>query len=129
MPVNLTDFDGTRVLNTLSELEQSIFGPVSRTPNCLYFTHNVADEPLLQILTNDNLAYLFYAPGSGHPGYVSTNPSAGDEPSAVKVFVLTPGEVIEIANKFVVTIRLALACAKEFFLSDQLPTSIEWNEL
>lgn len=98
--------------------------------NEFHITHGDAEYPMLDVLVTGDLAALHYFPREGHPGFRAAGNLAGLEQWEITVFDISAcGDTIGVLNDAVMPVARALAAAKEFLTSDQLPQSVEWFEL
>jgi Immunity protein Imm1 len=98
--------------------------------NAFWIYHEPRKKPLLLILVNNTLANLHYFPDEKHPGFysigkMSSLPADGN----TTFFMNNPTEREEVPNDAIVPFADALAAAKEFLTSTELPPNIEWFEL
>jgi len=77
-----------------------------------------------------DLAALHYFPAVGHPGFRSVGDLAGLEGGETTTFCMDDiHEELEIINDAIVPFASAAVAAKEFFMSEEMPSSMEWFEL
>jgi len=89
-----------------------------------------AGHPTLAILVADNLAVVPYFPYAGHPGFVSVSKIETLDPNEFTTFSYdTIEQEQEVINSQVIPFVSALLTAKEFFVSKELPKSLDWFEL
>ena len=83
-----------------------------------------------RIVVQEELAYLYYVPKESAAGFCSQGLFADLLPGEKTTFVASKdGEEMQVLNEFVISWPEALAAAREFFSSKDLPPSIEWLEL
>jgi len=86
--------------------------------------------PLLGIVVKGSLASLDYFPREGHPGFRSLGNVVGLERGGVTTFLIGGGkESLDLLNETVVPFSAAVAAAKDFLASRELPKCIQWCEL
>ena len=81
--------------------------------------------PCLAILINKELACVHYFLND----YGDAYQSIGNYKETNTVEFIAGGEKTELPYYSVVTLDKAIECAKQFFLVQNLPSCIEWNEL
>jgi hypothetical protein len=87
-------------------------------------------SPSLLILARNDLAWMHFFPAVDHPGFISRGCVPALDPQSVTTFYhgsMTDKE--EVNNSEVITYAQAEAAAKEFLLTNHLPTCVEWHEL
>ena len=129
MSLCVEDFEGFHEANNVIELE-SVLVKRYKDSNNLWLSHGSKSHPALALLVRGVLAGLHYFPKDSHPGFVPTGNLAGLPRGAQTVFYISKsGEEIQVLNDAIVPFTVALAVAKEFFGSEDLPKSINWTEL
>jgi len=117
-------------VTTLDELERVLSRRYGNGVNAFWICRKDDERPLLLILVNKALANLHYFPAGNHPGFQSMGQISGLDPEKYTTFFMNnTKEPEEIPNDAIVPFSDALAAAKEFFASDELPPSIGWFEL
>jgi hypothetical protein len=111
-------------------VEKILLKRYTKGVNAFWLYHESRKKPLLLILVKNQLANLHYFPDEEHPGFASV----GDMPSLptdgfTMFFMRNLKEEEYISNDLIVPFSDALAAAKEFLASTELPRSIEWFEL
>jgi Immunity protein Imm1 len=92
--------------------------------------HDDREHPFIIIALKDDLAVLHYFTDDESAGFSSIGGKLGLPPDGKTTFKAGgPHTDIEVRNDAIVTSSEALAAAKEFFHSKQLPKSIKWREL
>ena len=84
-------------------------------------------HPAIALLVNGELSVLCYFPRENHAGFISSTKVSSDGTTAFRID--SAGESTEFSNAVVLPFSTALTVAKEFFVSSELPKSIEWLEL
>jgi hypothetical protein len=98
--------------------------------NSFWLTHDSQTHPTMSLLVNGELSTLLYVPKEGHPGYTPLGNVEGLNLERFTAFSIdTVDRELEVWNEQVVSISAALSAAKDFFLSPELPKSIDWAEL
>jgi hypothetical protein len=112
------------------DVERILLKRCNQGVNAFWIFHEPREKPILLILAKNQMANLHYFPDEGHPGYISV----GNIPSLpahdyTMFFMNSPKEEEHVPNDAIVPFADALAAAKEFLVSTELPHSIEWFEL
>jgi hypothetical protein len=116
--------------NTLGEFERVLSQRYGNGINAFWISRTNGRRPLLLMLVNKALANLHYFPRGDHPGFQSVGHISALDPDKYTTFFMSSLEEREdIPNNAVILFPDALAAAKEFFASTELPKSIEWFEL
>lgn len=124
------DFNGTHTVHDSSELEEIMQTRSDEGLNEFCLSHEGSDHPLLLISVKGDLAAIHYFPRDGHAGFASIGGGLGLGPRGMTSFATgSPVNAIEITNDAVIPFSTALAVAKEFLRSRELPRSIKWLEL
>jgi hypothetical protein len=99
--------------------------------NAFWLYHEPRKNPWLLILVKGQLANLNYFPDEeGHPGYATIGNIPSLPADGFTVFFMnSPKEEEHVPNDAIVPFTDALAAAKEFLVSTDLPPSIKWFEL
>ena len=97
--------------------------------NEFWLSHDEKRHPTLSILVNRDEATLVYIPARGDPGFTSRTEAENQTGGFAEFFVNTPTEFLSVSLDAVVPIKSAIRAAREFFLSDQLPASVQWLRL
>jgi hypothetical protein len=128
-PIKIQDMRREYEANTLAELERILARRYGDDVNAFWIS-NTGKPPLLLILVNKALAYVFFFPSRDHPGFHSVGNIAGLDPHKFTTFYMNGIEEPEpYPNDAIVPVADALIAAREFFASQQLPPSMEWSEL
>ena len=83
---------------------------------------------MLTILINGDLAYLWYAPNEGHPGFNSVGIDPGNWKDQITFSQEGQGD-FSMGHAVVLHVERAYQVAAEFFETHSLPRCIEWTEL
>jgi len=96
--------------------------------NHFWLSHSVSQFPLLGVSILGELAYLWYTPDDGHPGYSSLS---GSEADGTTDFYISeyPADAICVSNDCIVSTDTAITIAHEFLNASTLPMLIRWHEL
>jgi hypothetical protein len=98
--------------------------------NEFWLSHSNQRYPAIAMSVKGNLSALHYFPRDGHPGFRSAGNAARLNPDGMTTFwISASGDTIDVLNDAVMPFPLALAAAKEFLISDELPQSVEWFKL
>ncbi len=128
--MRIQDMLREREANTPGELERNLSQRYGNGVNVFWLSREKGQRPLLLILVNKALANLHYFPPGDHPGFQSAGHISALDPDKYTPFFMNSLEEQEdIPNNAVILFPDALAAAREFFASTELPRSIEWFEL
>jgi Immunity protein Imm1 len=114
-----------------SDVERILLKRYGRGVNAFWIYHEQRKHLCLIVLVNNELANLNYLPDDGdHPGFhsIGTIPSLPAH-EYTTFYMNSPNEPEEVPNDAIVPFADAMAAAKEFLLSPDLPQSIKWFEL
>jgi hypothetical protein len=126
--MRLIDFNGTHCTRDAADLDRLLSPSSNDRVNELLMSHEPDDYPLLTVLLKDNSAALFYTPADGDAGFASV----GQDADSREMTIFSTGSAaqqIQVSNRAVVPISLALIAAKEFMVSVALPKSLSWLRL
>jgi len=123
----LEDIGGLMIIESAAALDSAMCKQNEKGANEIWLWRNDSRFPALAILTRQNAAYAQYFPGAGHPGFMSLAESQVDESTIF--YAGGAGDEQEISNGNVIPLSVAVVLAQEFFSSQALPQSIEWQEL
>jgi Immunity protein Imm1 len=114
-----------------ADVERILLKRYDHGVNAFWLYHEPREKPLLLILVKGQLANLNYLPDEeGHPGYATIGNIPSLPADGFTVFFMNnPKEEEHVPNDAIVPFADALAAAKEFLVSTDLPPSIEWFEL
>jgi hypothetical protein len=128
--LRVSDFADERAANDEAQLESFLTRRYGDGVNAFWLSHDDGEFPTLLILVKADIAYLHYIPGEGHAGFSSVGGIAEMTRGGLTTFPISfAGDDLDILNAAVVPTSTALNVAKDFFLSRELPRSIEWFEL
>lgn len=124
------DFEQVEEVNDVDTLERKLSVRYANAANSFTLSHGRKREPVLLILVRGELANLHYFPRRRHPGFQSTGTVAGLDLEGSTIFFITnAAERQEVLNRSVVPVSLAVQAAKEFLVSEELPQSVQWEEM
>jgi hypothetical protein len=123
------DFEGTHQVNGDAQIETLLATRYGRNMNEFWLYRGTQLHPAMAIMANGDLACVHYFPRDHHPGFQSVGPAPDLNPRGETMFASDPDERSSMPNTTVVPFSLALAAAKEFARSPELPRCIEWFEL
>jgi hypothetical protein len=125
--MKIEDFDGMHEARDAAELEVVLMKRFGPGVNEFWLSHN--DRfPAMSIWVRNDLATLHFFEKERDPGYRSIGTLAEEDGTTI-FHTESVKHKESVPNRFVVPYALALAAAKEFFSSKQLPASIEWMRL
>lgn len=86
--------------------------------------------PFMIMAVNNNKACLSYFRFDDDPGFSSINNMADFYEDDITVFYTnTDEEEIEVENNSIISIEQAIKAIEEFFITNQLPKCVDWEEL
>jgi hypothetical protein len=129
--MELTNFGEVYTVDDPSDIERFVSKRFGDGFNEVVLSPEDRPDRFLQILLRDELAALYYAPGEDVAGFVSVGGKLGLPPGKDTAFASGhPGNRdMLFSSEQIVSTSEALAAAKEFFYTEELPKSIEWFEL
>jgi len=129
--IKIADFDSTFLAAAPHDLEVILQRRHGKGVNAFWLNHDTEEYPKISILVNAELAAVHYIPEEFQAGFRSCGKTPGLEPNGTTAFSISgfSGDDVEEPNESVVPFSTALAVAKEFFASKQLPKCIDWSEL
>jgi hypothetical protein len=123
------DMKGEHDIQHAADLDKLFLTRYGDGFNVFFLSHGKAKGPELWVLVNKRLATLHYFPPNDHHGFYSDGRVPELDPKEDTVFFMNSLiEKEEFPNHKVVPFSNALAAAKEFLASPELPPSIEWVE-
>ncbi len=93
-----------------------------------FWINNDRDYPCMCISTNGDYAHVHYFGNEGELGFQTIGNLKLDK-EIYTFYTNNNSEIIEVPSEYVVDINTAIELAKEFFVSNELPKEIEWDEL
>lgn len=129
--MRVVDFDRTYQANSIQELEAVLTTRHEGNVNSFWLYPDSEEFPQLGLLIKNELASLSYLPQPGTAGFSSVGPLATDLPGETTLFPISKyrADDLYVRNEAVLPLSAALVAAKEFFVSNDLPQSVEWFEL
>lgn len=129
--MRVVDFRGTDIATDLHELETILSKRYGEGLNAFLLSHHSEKYPTLSILVKGDLAALHYIPREREAGYRSAGKMPDMEPEGIASFSLseTPADDVGEPNESVLPFSVAVSVAREFFVSNRLPSTIGWLEL
>jgi hypothetical protein len=129
--MKVIDFDGVHEARNIDYLEVILRTRHGSGVNSFLLSHGSEAYPALSLLVKDDLAYLNYLPRENDAGFASAGKMPGLKPGELTTFSISenPGDDVNVLNAAVLPFSVALQAAREFFLSKDLPRSIEWTQL
>ena len=124
------DMKRESVVDSLDRLDAVLAQRYGSGVNSFWFRPDNREFPELALLVNGDLAYCYYVPYDGHAGFHSLGHVQGLERDGMtEFFMLLDCGPDEMINESVVPVADAIAVAREFFVSTEMPRAIEWFEL
>lgn len=128
--MKIQHFGGVTYFDTMDDLVKILQIRYGDDVNEFWITNEDEENPCLAILVNKNYANVSYFPKAGHLGFQSIGNIKDLSPNGYSVFYTnTPEEELEISNEMIILFEQALVAAKEFVITKEKPTSIDWYEL
>ena len=129
--MRIEDFFQNTLVHEESDLEVFLSRRYGDGVNSFWLHH--FDElplPAISLLVKGDISSLVYFPAKSHPGFKSVGHLKDLAPDGTTTFFLDNlKQRQELLNDSVVSFQVALQVAKEFLISGDLPTAIEWFEL
>ena len=113
------------------ELEAILVKKPQSDVNEYWLSHGEEKYPAISLLVKGEIASLSYLPEGGHPGYVSAGKVPGLDLFENTQFSTTRNRAddVSVSNQHVIPSSDAVAAAKEFLISTDLPKNVEWSKL
>jgi hypothetical protein len=130
--MKIQDMSGTIFdVSAEDDVERILLKRYGEGVNAFLLYHEPRKNLWLSILVKDQLANLNYFPDDAdHPGYATIGNIPSLPADGFTIFFMnSPTEEEHVPNDAIVPFADALAAAKEFLVSTELPPSIEWFEL
>ena len=129
--VQVTDLIGTFEAHTLDELERLLEARNDDGANAFWLAHEDSHYPVLCLLVKGSLASILYSPNDRQAGFIPQNPGHGLTKEEFTRFAISrhSGDDVFVLNEAILAVATAMQAAKEFFLTKELPRSVEWLEL
>jgi hypothetical protein len=130
MSVTIEEFKGKYEASNIAEFEIVLNRRYGPEVNGFWMSHSNQRHPALSLLVKGSLSTLLYVPTEGHPGFAPVGRTEGLDSEEFTMFsVDTIEQELEVSNGQVVNILEAVAAARDFFASIELPKAIRWQEL
>jgi hypothetical protein len=130
MSMAIWDLKGKHEANSISEFESVLDKRYGPDVNAFWIMHDEEMNPAISLLVRGDLSCIHYFPYEGHPGFVSVGTVEGLDREGFTTFRFdTLEQEEEIWNHHVILASASMSAAKDFFISKELPKSIEWTEL
>jgi hypothetical protein len=130
MSLTIEDLDGKHEASSLAEFQIVLEARYGPDANSFWISHDGEKNPVISLLVKGNLSCIHYFPYEGHPGFVSVGTVEGLDREGFTTFRFeTLEQEEEIWNHHVILASASMSAAKDFFISKELPKSIEWTEL
>jgi len=127
----VSDFSGDHSVQSIAQLEQRLKVRFNDEQNLFHLTPDSSDSPALTIHVKGDLAAVYYYRGDGQALYVSVGGKMNLDPKEMTTFSInrSDSDSIDVFNDKIVPFSEASEAAKEFFYSQELPSSIKWRQL
>lgn len=127
--MTIEHFIKTEKVNNVSDIKSILNKKTEKGVNEFIISLD-SPYPYIIISVNGNKACLSYFRYDDDPGFHSINNAVKSYENGITIFYTnTEDEEIEVENCAIVTIEQAVKAVEEFFLTEQLPKCIEWEEL
>lgn len=125
------DISGSYQVDSIHELESVLRRRDENCANAFWLSHDDNPYPVLSLLVKGELATLHYMPKEYEAGCRSVGKMMGVKKGESTRFAISKyrGDDVYVLNEALLPFPVALEVAKEFFLSDKLPQSVEWFDL
>lgn len=124
------DFKGLHSVKDVRDLEAVLSARNADNFNSFELSHADEDYPALMLPVNDDLVAIRYLRTRGEMDFRPFENLAHLNANCFTTFWLSElGPPIDVANEFVVPFAVAMAAAREFFYSHDLPRVIKWVQL
>lgn len=122
-------FIQTEICNNVSEISSIINKKTEKGVNEFIVSLD-SKYPYMIVAVNRNKASISFFRYDDDPGFSSINHTMNSDENGLTVFYTnTEDEEIEIENSQIITIEQAIKAVEEFFITEQLPACIDWEEL
>ena len=131
MRIDLFGRPKTWRVNDDKSLEAALAWRDDRGGGAFFLAPDQEEYPLLLIRISGDVADVQYYPQDEHPGFRCLGGDGLPEGGTTRLVYegCDPADGEEEHNDFIVPTKTALAVAREFFGSQQLPKSVLWFEL
>lgn len=123
------DFSGCYEVTTAQQLAEVLSRRYLKNENWYWMTSGNENEPSMTVAVKAELATLHYMRNGRDAGFRSLGNVPGLNPDEDVTFLMDRSNTFEVRGDAIVPFSVALAAAKEFFLSKTLPRSVEWFEI
>ena len=126
--IRVSDMTGEREIASEVELEEVLLRRNASGVNHFHLFPAASKHPLLIMMVNGELAWLYFLSDSDHVGCYARGTVPGLDPKGRTRFVYVGPQDEERFNDQVVQFADAFRAAKEFFATRQLPRCLDWRE-
>ena len=128
--MKVIDLNGAHEAISVEELDTILKRRQGTGVNSFWLSHGIA-YPTLSLLVKGDLATLNYVPEEHDAGFRSVGKMPGLNAGETTTFAMSNNRAddVVVLNDAVLPFSAALKAAKEFFLSKDLPRSVEWTRL
>ena len=129
--MKVVEINGSSDADDLDSLETILTKKYRNGYNSFWLSHGSQEYPALSLLVKDDLATLTYIPNDQSAGYRSIGNIPTLKPGYSTSFSISnsPADDVVVLNEAILPFSIALKVAKEFFVSERLPQSVQWLEL
>lgn len=126
--MQVQDIDGGYEVNGIPELEAVLRRRNGSGANAFWLSHVAGGYPTLSLLVKDDLAALHYMPKDREAGCRSVGKMTNLRRGESTKFSTSKhsADDVYVINDALMPFSAALAAAKEFLSSNELPQSVEW---
>jgi hypothetical protein len=125
--MRFSDMSVEKIIDDKDELECALnkrYGGL----NYIVLGDAISNYPMLIIMVNEGLAWLYFLSDEEHVGYYSVGSIPGLDPHQKTRFVSPGPQDEERRNDELVPFSSALLAAQQFFADGRIPTCIQWRE-
>jgi hypothetical protein len=128
--MKVIDFQDEFEVHSPEELESELRNRCTGEARSFWLHHESSLYPVMLVLVRNRLAFLHFFPSDSksEPGSTSVGNIEGIDPEGTTEFRMD-GEPEHINNDTIIPFDRAIAAAKEFHATGELPACVEWNEL
>ena len=128
--MKIEDFEGASDSMNDEDIERALAKRYGEDVNEFWLSHAEGKFPAISILVKGDIAVLHYFPKDQSPGMTSIGEGVNLEAEGATIFCINAvDEEQQIPNRMAVHFSLALIAAKQFFVSKEPPSCINWLAL
>ncbi|MDF3059294.1 MAG: Immunity protein Imm1 [Rariglobus sp.] len=124
--LTIEECPGTTIITDAEELVRRLQAASKEGKTEFWLAHKKWPTLTIALTDRTNLAYIHYFPEEDHPGF---QPIPKNQNTDLIPLLLSSHEDTTMEARYFVDLETAYAAAAEFFETEKLPSSIEWQEL